>query len=69
MTSLPHGTIVSHSTVLGLDLWLENGTSRFADPVSGQRLLTYRGAERVRRTAEACFVELAAQLRVLQSKD
>jgi Uma2 family endonuclease len=68
MTALPDGTMVLHSTVLGLDLRLENGALRFADPVSGQPLLTYREAELARRVAEARIVELEAQLRALQSK-
>jgi Uma2 family endonuclease len=67
LTALPDGTMVLHSTVLGLDLRLENGALRFTDPVSGQRLLTYREAELARRAAEARIAELEAQLRALQS--
>src|SRR5262249_39767651 len=51
LTSLPNGTSVLHSAVLGLDLQLDRGALRFVDPASGQRLLTYREAELARRAA------------------
>jgi Uma2 family endonuclease len=59
-TTLPNGTFVLHSDVLGLDLRLEEGTLRFYDPVTGQKLLSHaeieqalRAAEQARREAEA----------------
>jgi Uma2 family endonuclease len=58
-TTLPNGTLVLHSDVLGLDLHLEEGTLRFYDPVTGQKLLSHaeieqalRAAEQARREAE-----------------
>jgi Uma2 family endonuclease len=58
-TTLPNGTFVLHSDVLGLDLRLEEGTLRFYDPVTGQKLLSHaeieqalRAAEQARREAE-----------------
>jgi Uma2 family endonuclease len=58
-TTLPDGTLVLHSDVLGLDLRLEEGTLRFYDPVTGQKLLSHaeieqalRAAEQARRAAE-----------------
>src|SRR6266704_2622411 len=40
-TTLPDGTLVLHSDVLGLDLRFEGDTLRFYDPVTGQRLLSH----------------------------
>lgn len=63
-TTLPDGTLVLHSDVLGLDLRLEDGTLRFYDPVTGQRLLSHaeiaqarREAEQARQTAEQARCE------------
>ena len=69
-TILPDGTLVLHSEVLGLDLRLEDGTLRFYDPVTGQKLLSHteieqarREAEQARQAAEARLAELEARLR------
>ena len=58
-TTLPDGTLILHSNVLGLDLRLEEGTLRFYDPVTAQKLLSHaeieqalRAAEQARRAAE-----------------
>ena len=58
-TTLPDGTLVLHSDVLGLDLRLEGDTLRFYDPVTGQKLLSHeeiaqawRATEQARREAE-----------------
>ena len=51
-TTLPDGTLVLHSDVLGLDLRLEEGTLRFYDPVTGQKLLSHAEIEQTRREAE-----------------
>jgi Uma2 family endonuclease len=58
-TTLPDGTLILHSDVLGLDLRLEEGTLRFYDPVTAQKLLSHaeieqalRAAEQARRAAE-----------------
>ena len=57
--ALPDGTLVLHSDVLGIDLRLEEGTLRFYDPVTEQKLLSHaeieqalRAAEQARREAE-----------------
>jgi Uma2 family endonuclease len=59
-TTLPDGTLVLHSEVLGLDVRLAEGTLRFYDPVTGQKLLSHaeieqalRAVEQARREAEA----------------
>jgi Uma2 family endonuclease len=78
-TVSPEGTRVLHSTVLGLDVSLEDGRLRFVDPATGQRLLTHQETEQARRVAEervaqetalrqaaeARVVELEARLRAL----
>jgi Uma2 family endonuclease len=51
-TTLPDGTLVLHSDVLGLDFWLEHGRLRLYDPATGQKLLTYQEAELARQQAE-----------------
>jgi len=58
-TTLPDGTLVLHSEVLGFDVRLEEGTLRFYDPVTGQKLLSHaeieqalRAVEQARREAE-----------------
>ena len=81
-TSMPDGTHVLHSEVLGLDLRLEHGVLHFFDPMTGQRLLTYgevqaarqqaeeraRQEAAVRAAAEARIAELEARLRALQKE-
>jgi hypothetical protein len=69
-TTLADGTLVLHSEVLGLDLYLEEGTLRFYDPGTGQKLLSHaeieqalRAAEQARQAAEARIAELEARLR------
>jgi hypothetical protein len=51
-TTLPDSTLVLHSDVLGLDLRLEEGTLRFYDPITGQKLLSHAEIEGARREAE-----------------
>jgi Uma2 family endonuclease len=51
-TTLPDGTLVLHSEVLGLDVRLEEGTLRFYDPGTGQKLLSHAEIEQARREAE-----------------
>ena len=51
-TTLPDGTLVLHSEVLGLDVRLEEGTLRFYDPVTGQKLLSHAEIEQALRAAE-----------------
>ena len=48
-TTLPDGTLVLHSDVLGLDLRLEDDTLRFYDPAIGQRLLSHAEIEQTRK--------------------
>jgi len=81
-TSMPDGTHVLHSEVLGLDLRLEHGVLHFFDPMTGQCLLTYgevqaarqqaeeraRQEAAVRAAAEAHIAELEARLRALQQE-
>jgi hypothetical protein len=43
---------VLHSEVLGLDVRLEEGTLRFYDPGTGQKLLSHAEIEQARRAAE-----------------
>jgi Uma2 family endonuclease len=50
--TLPDGTIVLYSEVLGLDLPLDNGVLRFFAPTSGRYLLNYQEAEQARQAAE-----------------
>ncbi len=61
-TVSPEGTRVLHSTVLGLDVSLEDGRLRFVDPTTGQRLLTHQETEQARR-AEAQARRAEAQAR------
>jgi Uma2 family endonuclease len=50
--TLPDGTLVLHSEVLGLDIRLEEGTLRFHDPGTGQKLLSHTEIEQALRAAE-----------------
>jgi Uma2 family endonuclease len=50
--TLPDGTLVLHSDVLGLDLRLEDGTLRFYDPATGQKLLSHAEIEQTLHAAE-----------------
>jgi Uma2 family endonuclease len=74
-TTLPDGVLSLHSTVLGLDLRLENGALRLYDTTTGQNLLTHAEAEQARRqaeeraqAAEARVAELEARLQALQAE-
>jgi Uma2 family endonuclease len=51
-TTLPDGTLVLHSEVLGLDVRLEEGTLRFYDPGTGQKLLSHAEIGQALRAAE-----------------
>jgi hypothetical protein len=51
-TTLPDGTVVIHSAVLGLDLRLLNRVLRFFDPMTNQYLLSYQETEQARQAAE-----------------
>ena len=62
-TTLPDGTLVLHSDVLGLDLRLEDGTLRLYDPVTGKKLLSHAEIEQALHAAEARIAELEARLR------
>ena len=69
------GRLWSHSEVLNLDLWLDDGDLRFWDPVSGQWLLSHEEEkERAdqemsgRLAAESRVAELEAELRLLRSE-
>ncbi len=59
----PHGALTIRSTVLGLDLCLENGELRFYDPTTEQKLLSHREAEQALQAAEQArqAAELARQ--------
>jgi Uma2 family endonuclease len=70
----PDGTISLYSSVLGLELHLEQGELRFYDPNTGRKLLTYQESETARQeeqaarlAAEARVAELEARLRALES--
>ena len=63
LATLPDGTLVLHSEVLGLDLRLENGALRFFDPRTAQPLLTYSEIEQARREAEQARREAEARAR------
>ena len=55
-----------YSEVLGLELWWEEETLRFRDPVSGEFLLTPEEERAARESAEARVAELEAELRRLR---
>jgi Uma2 family endonuclease len=65
--TLPDGSISLYSSVLGLELHLEQGELRFYDPNTGRKLLTYQEAEAARQAAEARVAELEARLHALES--
>lgn len=65
--TLPNGDISLYSSILGLELHLEQGELRFYDPNSGRKLLTYQEAEAARLVAEARLAELEARLRALEA--
>jgi len=74
-TTLPDGTLMLHSDVLGLDLRLEDGTLRFYDPGTGQKLLSHaeieqalRAAEQARREAEERAVHEGAARQVAEAR-
>lgn len=52
------GSLMIHSNVLGLDLYLKNGEFHFADPDSGELLRSYEESERERLEAEAARIEV-----------
>jgi Uma2 family endonuclease len=60
-TTLPDGTLVLHSEVLGFDVRLEEGTLRFYDPVTGQKLLSHAEIEQVLRAVEQARREAEAR--------
>jgi Uma2 family endonuclease len=70
--TLPNGDLSIASTVLRLDLHLEQGELRFYNPATGEKLLTHAEAEAARQMAEAArqmaedkAERLAARLREL----
>jgi Uma2 family endonuclease len=72
VTTLPNGDLSITSTVLGLELHLEQGELRFYNPATGEKLLTHAEAEAARQAAEAArqtaenkAERLAAKLREL----
>lgn len=64
-TTLPNGTIVLPSQVLGLELHLMGQEMRFYDPVTQQLLLTHEEESSARQIAEDRAQRLAAKLREL----
>jgi Uma2 family endonuclease len=71
-TILPDGELSIVSSVLGLELRLEQGELRFYNPVTNEKLLSHaeaeaarQAAEVARQTAEAKAERLAARLREL----
>jgi hypothetical protein len=62
-TTLPDGTLVLRSDVLGLDLRLEEGTLRFYDPGTGQKLLSHAEIEQALRAAEQARHEAEGRAR------
>jgi Uma2 family endonuclease len=52
-TPLADGDLAITSTVLGLELRLEQGELRFYNPATGEKLLSHAEAEAARQTAEA----------------
>ena len=76
VVTLPDGTLVLHSDVLGLELRLTDSGLRFFEPTTGRRLPSYgeleqaqQEAEQARQAAEAHIAELEARLRALQAED
>lgn len=65
--TLPDGSLSLYSSVLGLELHLEQGELRFYDPSTGRKLLTYQEAEAARQAAEARIAELEARLHALEA--
>jgi len=61
--TLPDGSRVMHSAVLGLELRLENGILRFYDPLTGQKLLSHEEAEQARQQAEQALREAVERAR------
>ncbi|MBE9077404.1 Uma2 family endonuclease [Romeria aff. gracilis LEGE 07310] len=71
-TPLPQGGLSITSSVLGLELRLEQGELRFYNPATGKKLLSHAESEAARQTAEAArqvaqdrAEQLAARLRSL----
>ena len=52
------GERVFHSTVLGLDVYVDRGEIRFRDPATGRKLLTLEEAELALKEARARIAEL-----------
>jgi len=67
-TTLPDGMLMLHSDVLGLDLRLEDGTLRFYDPVTGQKLLSHAESEQARREAEERAIREAAARQAAEAR-
>jgi Uma2 family endonuclease len=74
-TTLADGILSLHSTVLSLDLRLEQGRLRFYDPATRAYLLTHQEAEQARQqeqvarqVAEARLAELEARLQALEAE-
>ena len=76
------GERVLHSTVLGLDVYVDGGEIRFRDPATGRKLLTLeetefvrreetrarKKAEQARETAELALMEARARIAELEGK-
>jgi hypothetical protein len=67
-STLPDGTLVVPSTVLGLDLQLTGRTLHFVNPTTGQKLLSHREAEQARQEAEARAATALAALQAAQDR-
>ena len=66
MSREPDGRVWSHSSVLNLDLWWEDGHLRFYDPVDARWLLTPEEERAGRLEAETRLKELEAELQRLR---
>jgi Uma2 family endonuclease len=64
-TSLSNGDLSVTSTVLGLELHLEQGELRFYNPATGEKLLTHAESEAARQIVEDKARRLAARLQEL----
>jgi Uma2 family endonuclease len=67
-TRFDDGTLSLHSSVLGLDIRLEQGRLRFFDPACDAYLLTYQEVEQARQAAEARLADLQARLQALEAE-
>ena len=62
------GERVFHSTVLGLDVYVDRGEIRFRDPARGRKLLTLEEAELALEETELALKEARARIAELEGK-